>query len=172
MINDHINKYNVIKNAIILALFIIFFIFPMAAQAETGVILRPHAGYGYISSSDSEYEGAVYHAGGRLLLGAGENKKYGLEATYFELDDKTDFFSCGIVLEQKLWGWFNMSIGTVGYFNYGPDSDNTIGLTTNLGWEPDSFKKLTPFITYRNDMILHDNTAIVNSLSVGLAWHF
>jgi len=139
------------------------------AEAGGGVLFRPHAGYGYSDSSDSEYDGAVFHAGGRLLLDVTGNRRYGLEATWFNLKDGDDFTSLGIILEQRLWTWFNMSIGTVGYFGYGENSDNPVGLTTNLGWEPD-YDSFKPFITYRNDIIFYDSTVTVHSLSIGFSW--
>ncbi len=38
-----------------------------------------------------------------------------------------------------------MSIGTIRYFDYGVESENIIGLSSNIGWEPDNN---IPFITY------------------------
>ena len=70
-------------------------------------------------------------------------KKYGLEVTQFDSDDN-EFTSIGIVLEQRLFKWFNMSIGTIGYFDYGVDSENLIGLTSNLGWEPENHIPFKP----------------------------
>lgn len=147
---------------------VLFLTGPLPLYAEDGVVFRPHIGFGYSSSSN----GIVSHVGGRLLLDAGDNRRYGLEATYFNLKDIDDFTSFGIILEQRLWMWFNMSIGTIGYFGYGKNSGNPAGLVTNLGWEPEIFKNLKPFINYRNDFIFHDDTAKIYSLSAGLNWHF
>ncbi len=85
--------------------------------------IRPHFGFG---NKGSAYFGA------RVLLNANQTKKYGLEITKFNTNDD-DFLIAGIVLEQRLFRWFNMSIGTLGYFDYGKNDENIAGLTTNLG---------------------------------------
>ena len=84
-----------------------------------------------------------------------------------------EVFAIGIVLEQRLFEWFNMSIGTVGYFNYGVDRSNVIGLTSNLGWEPNNHNiPFKPFVTYRSDTIFADNIETINSISIGFNIEF
>jgi len=123
--------------------------------------IRPHFGY---SSSASHY-------GGRILLAADNVHSYGLEFTQFNYSSNS-FSSLGIVLEQKLFGWFNSSIGTVGYFNYGQNNNNLIGLTSNLGWEPDNSIPFKPFITYRQDIIFDKKTEVIHSISFGFTFDF
>lgn len=125
---------------------------------EDFLTLRPHGGFGSEGSK---------HYGGRILLNAGEIRKYGLEFSKFETNNDS-FSSIGIVLEQRLFEWFNMSIGTVGYFDYGVNNENTVGLVSNLGWEPNNHIPFKPFITYRTDLILaKDKTKTYHSLSIG-----
>ncbi|MCL0047233.1 hypothetical protein M1M98_03105 [Thermodesulfovibrionales bacterium] len=83
-----------------------------------------------------------------------------------------EVFAIGIVLEQRLFEWFNMSIGTVGYFNYGVDHSNVIGLTSNLGWEPNNHIPFKPIVTYRSDTIFADNIETINSISIGFNIEF
>lgn len=135
-----------------------------------GFVARPHAGLGYLSTPGTNEGSSVSHVGGRLLLSADGSRKFGLEATYFHLNTEDNHVCLGIILENKNWQWFNMSIGTVGFFHFRATSDNPVGLTTNLGWEPERFKQIKPFITYRMDIIFHSQTAITQSLSVGLSW--
>lgn len=142
------------------------------AIAASPVLVRPHIGYGYIDSTELQNTGNLSHAGMRLLLTAGGNKRYGLEATRFTSSNGNGFYSLGIVLEQRLWRWFNMSIGTVGYFDYAASLGNPVGLMTNLGWEPNTDSALKPFITYRNDLIFSENTGVAHSLSAGLSFEF
>ena len=151
------------------AVLLVLAFFPSLTNAESSLIVRPQIGYGRIDSLNNDN---ISHAGLRVLFNAGDNKRYGLEATKFSLNDGGDFSSLGIVLEQRLWDWFNMSIGTVGYLNYGLDSKNPVGLMTNLGWEPSNYKTIKPFITYRNDIIFSENTDIVHSLSIGISFSF
>jgi len=138
---------------------------PLKYKEESSLIFRPHFGYGSLNGEN------ISHYGGRILLPVGNNRTYGLEVTKFDGDDN-EFTALGIVLEQRLFEWFNMSIGTVGYFDYGRDSENLIGLTTNLGWEPDNHIPFKPFITYRNDVIFDKNTDVVHSISAGFSFEF
>ena len=145
---------------------------PSIVNTESSLIVRPQTGYGHMDSSDSSNNGSVSHIGLRLLLSAGESKRYGLEATRFRLNNGRSFSSLGVVLEQRLWNWFNMSIGTVGYFDYEIGSRNPVGLMTNLGWEPSNYQNFKPFITYRNDIIFSENTDIAHSVSIGVTFAF
>lgn len=134
-------------------------------EPKAPVVFRHHFGYGFIRGE------GVFHYGGRILLSAGRIRKYGLEITAFSSKDEK-FTSAGIVLEQRLLDWFNMSIGTTGYFNFDSNSVNVAGLTTNLGWEPDNHIPFRPFVTYRNDVIFSSRTGVVHSLSAGFAFEF
>lgn len=125
--------------------------------------LRPHFGFG---TDDNSYYG------GRVLLNAGSIRKYGLEFSKFKIDSD-EFTGVGIVLEQRLWDWFNMSIGTIGYLNYGEENQNIFGLTQNLGWEPNNHIPFKPFVTYRNDTIFaQESTDIFHSISIGFGFEF
>jgi len=132
-------------------------------SSKKNILLRPNANIGFL---DKEF---VYSYGARILLPVGGNKAYGIEFSTFNTEKTpNDFFSIGIILEQKLFDWFNMSIGTIGYFNYGITSNNVIGLTTNLGWEPNTEKVISPFVTYRSDFIFSDKINLLNALNVGI----
>jgi len=125
-------------------------------DTHSTIQIRPHFGYGTKESK---------HYGLRVLLNSSDTQAYGLELTKFQTKDD-DFSTIGIVLEQRLWGWFNMSIGTVGYFDY--KSENVVGLVSNLGWEPDNHIPFKPFVTYRGDMIFgKDKTDTIHSISIG-----
>ncbi len=130
------------------------------------VTVRPQFGYGVLEGK------SIAHYGVRLLLPASEVRKFGVEINRFDDGDNQQFTTAGLVLEQRLFGWFNMSIGTIGYFDYGKDSENTVGLTTNLGWEPDYHTPVYPFITYRFDLIFSDHTDQIHSISAGFAMDF
>lgn len=131
-------------------------------QSKALIVFRPHSGYGVIAGKGAS------HYGCRILLSTNDIQKYGLEITAFDSKGKK-FTSAGIVLEQRLFGWFNMSIGTIGYFNY---SSNVAGLTTNLGWEPDNHIPFKPFVTYRNDVIFSNSIEESHSLSIGFTFEF
>jgi len=147
-------------------------LFPSLVCAEPSLIVRPQAGYGYFNSSVSNNNGRIDHVGTRILLKVGEIRRYGLEISRLNMEEGRDFTSLGIVLEQRLWGWFNMSVGTVGYFDYGVGSENPVGLMTNLGWEPSWNNPIQPFITYRNDTIFSSKMDTLHALSIGLTFGF
>lgn len=140
--------------------------------AKSALIIRPQMGYGYYDSPTSQEAGSIYHYGTRILLGAGETQRYGLEVSRFEVDGGGDFIAVGIVLEERLWDFLNLSIGTVGYFGYIESANNPVGLMTNVGWEPRWDKRIKPFITYRNDMIFSEKMDSVYSLSFGVSLEF
>jgi len=129
--------------------------------AEDSIQIRPQAGTGNLNSD--KYQ----HVGLRLLFNAGIEKKYGLELTRV-VTSKADYIVAGIVLEQKKFGWFNMSIGTVGYFGQDSVTPNQPGLITNMGWEPDTPSAIKPSVTFRNDVIFAEKNEFGYSISAGL----
>ena len=130
-------------------------------ETHSTIQIRPHFGYGTKESK---------HYGLRVLLNSSDTQAYGLEFTKFQTKDD-DFTTMGIVLEQRLWGWFSMSIGTVGYFDY--QDENVVGLVSNLGWEPDNHIPFKPFITYRGDVIFGKaKTETIHSISAGFKFEF
>ncbi len=148
---------------------------PLYAMADDGdVLVRPHFGIGFADLGRGE-SGTSFLAGARLLQGANDYKKAGLEATYIEMhisrnSKEVRYMAAGIVLEQKLRHWFNMSIGTIGYFGLSDGAANTPGIVTNLGWEPDRTGKFKPFVTYRVDAIFTSPVRQISSLSIGASW--
>ena len=141
--------------------------FQLAAQqpsTTSGLQLRPNAAIGLL---DGE---AVYAAGLRALLDAGNQKYYGLEFSRFQPNGAgQEFYTAGIVLEQQLFGWFHSAIGTIGYFGFGAESTNAVGLTSSLGWAPASQKRVRPCITYRSDLIFTAKTQVIHSLNAGIS---
>lgn len=127
------------------------------------VLIRPNVNIGFL---DKEF---AHSFGTRVLFPAGGNKVSGIEFSYFNVaKSDNDFFTIGIVLEEKKFNWLNMSIGTIGYFNYGIDSKNLVALTTNIGWEPNTKKRVSPFVTYRRDSIFDEKITYLNTLNFGV----
>lgn len=128
-------------------------------------IFRPQVGVGSMNA------GRYDHAGFRLLLPSNDQQSYGLELS--NVSTPTGIYQAvGIVLEQRLWGWFNMSIGTIGYMARDSVTPNAPGIVANLGWEPHWKGALKPFVTYRNDFIYASEVQRGHALSVGLAVGF
>ena len=143
---------------------------------ESIVDIRPHAGFGYTKNGKNGQDGLSSHIGARFLLSADEYKKYGIELTYIDTlmskegSSATRSIATGIVLEKKLWKWFNLSIGSIGYIGVSGNTTNPFGIVTNLGWEPDTVKAIKPFITLRSDFIFNQPVTRINSISLGLLW--
>ena len=127
------------------------------------VMVRPNTSIGTLEGD------FVSSFGIRALLSAGSGKSYGLELSRFNNHQNSRvFYTAGIVLEQKPKPWFNSSIGTIGYFNFGTDKLNIVGLTSNLGWEPMTYKRVSPHMTYRSDLIFTKKIQSIHALNIGL----
>ena len=130
-------------------------------ESKSALLIRPQFGIG----SDG-----LAHIGGRVLLATNAFQKFGIELTNFQ-NSTQNFTAVGIMLEQRLWSWFNMSMGTVGYIGYGDSKENTFGFSTNLGWEPDNDIPFLPFVTYRTDMVFAtEKMEILHSVSIGFGF--
>lgn len=129
--------------------------------ADGDFAVRPQIGFGKLDGNSYQ------HSGVRLLLNANDKQKYGLELSRINTS-LGDNLAVGIVLEQRKFGWFNMSIGSIGYF--GQDGrQNLPGLVSNLGWEPVSNDVFKPFVTLRNDVMFGSKTQYGYALSAGLS---
>ncbi len=129
--------------------------------ADSDFVVRPQIGVGMLDGKNYQ------HAGARLLLNANDQQKYGLELSRINTS-LGDYLAVGIVLEQRKFGWFNMSIGSIGYF--GRDGRlNLPGLVSNLGWEPVSNETFKPFVTLRNDVMFGSKTQNGYALSAGVS---
>lgn len=136
--------------------------FNASTHAEEPIKIRPQAGIGKLDGENSQ------HAGLRLLFKASEDKTYGLELTRMTTAN-VEYVVAGVILEKKVLGWFNMSIGSVGYFGQGSGTKNYPGFLTNLGWEPDTNKMIKPFVTLRQEVIFADKTLPGIAISAGLS---
>jgi hypothetical protein len=155
-------------NKLILVFLFLSFGF-LISQPLNAVSFRPNVGIGYTTSYGKGIDGLGCHLGGRFLLDANSNQKYGLEITYIKAvaSENRDYVAIGIVLEQRKFDWFNMSIGTIGYINT-QENTNPFGIVTNLGWEPKTSGYFKPFVTYRSEWIFDKVILGINSISIGL----
>ena len=114
--------------------------------------------------------------GGRILFQAGEFQRFGLEATYLDLDISSGdafherYVVLGVVLEMTLFDNFLLGIGTVGYVGLGDTDGKPFGIVTNLGWEPAWKTTVLPFVTLRTEWVFDDVVFSVLSLSVGITF--
>ncbi|MDI6642361.1 MAG: hypothetical protein QME68_08660 [Elusimicrobiota bacterium] len=161
----------VFMNKLTLLLIIFLFIGLSSYMPVNAASFRPHNGVGYTTSYGKGINGVGYHIGGRFLLETNPNQKYGIEITYITAvaSENRDYVAIGIVLEQRKFNWFNMSIGTIGYINI-QENVNPFGIVTNLGWEPKTTGRLRPFITYRSEWVFDKVILGINSISMGITF--
>jgi len=131
----------------------------------------PTAGVGYASTLGGGPSGWGYHVGGRFQLAAGATRSYGLETSYVvPVADGTAgrYVAVGVVLEQTLWNWFYMAIGTIGYVGVGGTARNPFGVVTYLGVGHVFWGHLRPSLTYRSEFIFASPTVTIDSLSLAI----
>lgn len=136
----------------------------LQAHADTDLTVRAEASVGHMAGQ--RYE----QAGVRLLLPANDRQSYGLELSHLTTK-RGNYTAAGIVLEQGLWGWFHMSIGTVAYLGSGTATPNAPGLVAELGWSPGN-GPWRPYVNVRNDIILAQKTQTGSALSAGVSYRF
>ncbi len=131
----------------------------------------PTAGVGYASTVGGGPSGWGYHVGGRFQLSAGATQSYGLEASYVvpvANGSAGQYFAVGVVLEQTVWKWFYMAIGTIGYVGINGTARQPFGIVTDLGVGHLFGDHFRPSLTYRSEFIFASPVATIDSLSVGL----
>ncbi|MGF1465405.1 MAG: hypothetical protein ACFCGT_04660 [Sandaracinaceae bacterium] len=144
---------------------------PPAAEVPT-LSFRPHGGLGWTTRYASGESALGVHAGGRILLSAGEFQRFGVEATYVaDSVDTSDslegeYLALGIVLEMTLFEHFLLAIGTIGYVGLSAGVGSPFGLVPALGWEP-AWAPLTPFVSLRSEWVFEPEPVGRLSLSVG-----
>ena len=153
---------------IVIAILLVFLPMITCYAGDLNMVkIRPHGGVSISNTNDE----ILNHIGGRVLLPTGGNKAYGLEITRFSSINESSVWSTGIILEQKLFHWFSMSIGTIGYFGNKNFDKTTAGLSTGLGWEPSKFKTVVPFVIYKTDFIFSEEFTQIQSISLGVSWN-
>jgi hypothetical protein len=133
-------------------------------------LIRPHGGIGYMSTLGGPDTGVSYHLGGRVLLPAFTTHRFGLEVTYVDPrvgHGRSSLLAVGIVLEQILFGWFHMGIGTVGYVDLHGRSPHPFGIVACLGYEPARPARLSPYAVQRSDWVFASRAMSITSVSVG-----
>lgn len=156
---------------------IVLAFWPTAVHAD-GIVLRPHTGVAYAASMSNGDSGLGFHAGLRAQADVSPVRSGGFEITYIDpfafgdkkMGDRKRYIAAGFVLEQRLWKWFHMAIGTIGYIGIESPRTNPFGVVTNLGWEPDTAGTVRPFITYRSEWIFSNPVISINGISVGIGF--
>ena len=148
---------------------LIFFLGVSNVYAQS-VIIRPNSSIGYFNADD--VKGLSYTYGAKILLVANEFQRYGIKIDHLNVlaDKKESYVSTGLFIEQVLFKYFNMGIGTVGYINTIELGENPFGLYTHLGFEYNFNKYIGIVTSYQSEFIFRKSFTMNNAflLEIGL----
>ena len=147
-------------------LVLIFILLCACGYAQT-VIIRPDASVGFFKARDTLDLSFSY--GGKILLTANNSQRYGVLIDHLVLSGES-WLTVGIFLEQLVFKYFNMGIGTVGYIAL-KNGENPFGLYTHLGFEYPIWR-FHLLAAYRSDMIFGSRYIMNNALMLGVGIGF
>jgi hypothetical protein len=155
---------------IIIAL--IFCIIIVSFSHGQTLIIRPNATAGYFYADD--IKGMAVSYGSTLLLSANEIQRYGLIIDHLIMPNNNElsYLCAGIIIEQVLFNYFNMGIGTIGYINLVQIGENPFGLYTHLGFEYNFSERFNIAASYRSDFIFRRHFAMYNAFQLGFGIKF
>jgi len=136
------------------------------------VLIRPGASIGYCSADDMK--GMSYTYGLKVILMANEFQRYGIKIDHLNIlaDDKMSYLSTGLFIEQVLFKYFNMGIGTVGYINTVQWGENPFGLYTHLGFEYNFEKLFSVLAAYQSEFIFRNSFTMNNAFLLEIGFRF
>jgi hypothetical protein len=150
-------------------LFIVLFTANIYAQTVT---IRPGGSIGYYSADDMK--GLSYTYGLKILLMANEFQRYGVKIDYLNIlaEENHSYLCTGLFIEQVVFKYFNMGIGTVGYINTEQRGDNPFGLYTHLGFEYNFVKWFGIMAGYQSDFIFRKPFTTNNAFLLEIGFKF
>jgi hypothetical protein len=152
---------------------LVFALFLLAANiyGQT-VTIRPGGSIGYCSADDMK--GLSYTYGLKVLLMANEFQRYGVKIDYLNIlaDEKHSYLSTGLFIEQVVFKYFNMGIGTVGYINTIQWGENPFGLYTHLGFEYNFLKWFGIMAAYQSEFIFRKSFTMNNAFLLEIGFKF
>jgi len=148
-----------------------FFLLTANIYGQT-VTIRPGGSVGYCRADDMK--GLSYTYGLKILLMANEFQRYGFKIDHFNVlsDEKHSYLTTGLFLEQIVFKYFNMGIGTVGYINTIQKGENPFGLYTHLGFEYNFTKGFGVVAAYQSDFIFRKSFTMNNAFLLEIGFKF
>jgi hypothetical protein len=146
--------------------FILFFTIISFSHGQT-VLIRPNAAVGYLYADDISALAVTY--GLKVHLSANEFQRYGIlfDHLFVPNNDQISYLCTGLMIEQVLFKYFNMGIGTIGYINLVQTGDNPFALYTHLGFEYKFTKHFNIVASYRSDFIFRKHFTMYNAFLLG-----
>lgn len=142
------------------------------------LLLRPEASVGYRSIPRLHLSGIEQNYGGKILMEIKPGMRFGLKADYVRTDFKDnpapvqERVCTGIVLEQVLFKYFNMGIGTVGNLSLSESYNHSFTLYTHLGFEYAFPNRVILLAAYQADFQFEKHFGIVNAFRIGIGYRF
>lgn len=151
---------------------LVLFLFALTFSHGQTVLIRSNASVGYISADDIN-EWAVDY-GIKLLLFANESQRFGILADHLLAtnNNNVSYLCTGLMLEQVLFKYFIMGIGTIGYINTMKKGENPFGIYTHLGFKYNFSKYFGILASYRCDFIFRNQFTMYNAFNLGLNLYF
>jgi hypothetical protein len=150
----------------------VFLLFCFLAGTVYGqtLLFRPNASVGYFYAGDMS--GLSYDYGIKILIAANDFQRYGVKIDHLNLtgDTAKSYLVTGIFLEQVMFKYFNMGIGTVGYINLKQGGENPFGIYTHLGFEYSFTGRFNIMAAYQSEFIFRDPFTMNNAFTVGIGF--
>jgi len=155
----------------ITVLLVLVFLTSAFSYGQT-ILIRPDAGIGYLFADDIG-EWTTYY-GLKIHLSANEFQRYGIIVNHLfsPINDQVSYLCTGLMIEQVLFNYFNMGIGTIGYINLVQIGENPFGLYTHLGFEYKFSRHFNVMASYRSDFIFRRHFAMYNAFQLGFSIQF
>jgi len=147
-----------------IGVFVIFTLFLLTADIHgQTVLIRPGSSVGYCSADDMK--GLSYTYGLKILLMSNDFQRYGVKIDRLNIlaDEKYSYLGAGLFIEQVVFKYFNMGIGTVGYINTIQWGENPFGLYTHLGFEYNFNKWFGILAAYQSEFIFRRSFTMNNA---------
>ena len=160
-----------IINKKIIVMLILFLFFLTSSYGQT-IMIRPSTSIGYLSSED--IKGLALNYGLKLLLPANEFQRFGILVNHLIVPDKhqVSYLCTGLMLEQVIFKYFNMGIGTIGFINIDQKGENPFGIYSHLGFEYKFAKNIHFIASYQCDFIFREHFTMFNAFQLGLGLQF
>jgi hypothetical protein len=148
-----------------------FFLFSASIYGQT-ILIRPSCSVGYCNANDIKRLSYTY--GLKILLMANEFQRYGVKIDHLNIlaDNKQSYLSTGLFIEQVIFKYFNMGIGTIGYINTIQQGENPFGLYTHLGFEYNFNKWFGIMAAYQSDFIFRKPFTMNNAFLLEVGFRF
>jgi hypothetical protein len=155
----------------IIAVFL-FFLISGAAYSQV-VLIRPNSSVGYFHGDGKK--GLSFDYGAKILLAANKSQRYGIKVDHLNVFDdnvQSSYLGVGLFIEQVIFRYFNMGIGTVGYINISDSGSNPFGIYSHLGFEYPFAGRFSILAAYQSEIIFSGSLATNNAFMLGLGLHF